>query len=1505
MIRIGLPAALLRIAIFLAAPDSPRVIVELEMPPLAVAAPQQAGGLDARSTFAQDYVAALQAEQAAFASTLQAALPTARVGTFTNELGVAEPHQYQIVFNGMAIQHGLASQEAALSAIARLPGVKAVYPDQVYTPLLYTSTALINAPAVWNALGGQANGGAGIKVASMDGGIHHLAPMFAGTGYTYPPGYGPNGLGLTSNNNGKIIVSRAYFRDFDPPAPGDANPWPGEKSTSHGVHTASTAAGGMVEQAAVDGFDLGRISGVAPRAYVMSYRVFYESASGRSSLYTAEALAALEDIVRDGADVVNNSWGGGPGNEGGVFNPIDQALLNAWHAGVFVVMSAGNSGPSLGTTDHPSPAYINVASSSTGGNIVPDYRIRVAGDFFPPSPVSLAEFGPLQPLGAELEFAYLPAAVANPNNSDGCQPWPAGTFTGKAAVVVRGACQYDVQVLNAQQAGALFVIVHNNAAGGDQIRYMFPDLVGDQVMIGSIFAGYSAGTGLLAYFQATPDARVTVSLKSIQAGNVPDRIDATSSRGPGVGNVLKPDIAAPGVNIVAQGYDRGATGEARHLGYGQVSGTSMAAPHVAGAAALLRQAHPAWPTWAIKSALMTTARYMDIYNHDDKPAQPLDMGAGRLDLTRAYDPGVVLNPASLSFGLVTTGTQQSIVVTALSVAGQSETYQFGTLWTGAGFLPTQTTAMPGLTIEPASLTLAPGATAQFTVTFTPAQGRGYDHNQGYLTLDGAQYAAHMPAWARVTYAAPLADILLIDNDGSRSGAFYDYAWYYTSTLQTLGYTYNVLAFDPDEGLPSVAELLAYKAILWFTGENNRDDLGTTSSQSNQMVEYMNSGGRLLVMGPDFADVVGQAIPDFCIDFFFCSRLGAEFIQTSVSGETVPALPVRAAQSAPAWLQDLTVDLSAPRRFIADGWLAGAQVAPPVTSGAGGNFHMDYNVDRADLTYRVTVTATTAVTVTQATIQRGAAGVNGPVEWSLTPPGFTATRVDAATPLALAGVIPGVTPEQVETLLAAGLYVNIVTEQHADGAARGQLEPAPYYGPVTSIDEINSNLANAVAGARSAAIFAYPGVGAQQAGIVGVIARDWPALERPGISYRGRSAYLSFGLEGVNPPAAEQRSATATSVSRTDLLGALMTWLQAEPNTVTIAQTAAMTTTGMALFEAHYAGDVVATRYRWDFGDSSPYITSDRPAAGHGYRCADDNYYLVRVEVTDTLGQVAIGQVVLDASSFCITEPAQAWSLYLPLVSTDPASSGGGFNPAEEVLIPAGSFQMGCDVYNPREECRFNERPLHTVRLSAYYIDKYEVTNARYQACVEAGGCTMPADVSSYTRNPYYGTSTYADYPVLDVTWQQASTFCAWEGKRLPTEAEWEKAARGSSDTRKYPWGSSAPDCTKLNYGGSATDPSWCVGDTTRVGAYPGGASPYGVMDMAGNVWEWVNDWYDDNYYFVSPLGNPQGPTTGDERVARGGSWYYGGDYLPRAASRSAIDPTTSYGSGGLRCVRAP
>ncbi len=226
-----------------------------------------------------------------------------------------------------------------------------------------------------------------------------------------------------------------------------------------------------------------------------------------------------------------------------------------------------------------------------------------------------------------------------------------------------------------------------------------------------------------------------------------------------------------------------------------------------------------------------------------------------------------------------------------------------------------------------------------------------------------------------------------------------------------------------------------------------------------------------------------------------------------------------------------------------------------------------------------------------------------------------------------------------------------------------------------------------------------------------------------------------------------------------------------------------------------------------------------------------------------------------------------------------------------VYIPEGEFLMGS------EDGDSDEKPEHTVYLNAYWIDQTEVTNAQYQQCVKDGACSSPYRSSSYSRNNYYGNSTYADYPVIYVNWNQANDYCEWAGRRLPTEAEWEKAARGT-DGRTYPWGEESPNADLANYNIN-------VGDTTEVGSYPAGASPYGTLDMAGNVWEWVADWYGGSYYDSSPLENPQGPASGDYRVVRGGSWDLHEGYLRTANRLNLVYDNSYYSYPGFRCALSP
>jgi formylglycine-generating enzyme required for sulfatase activity len=223
----------------------------------------------------------------------------------------------------------------------------------------------------------------------------------------------------------------------------------------------------------------------------------------------------------------------------------------------------------------------------------------------------------------------------------------------------------------------------------------------------------------------------------------------------------------------------------------------------------------------------------------------------------------------------------------------------------------------------------------------------------------------------------------------------------------------------------------------------------------------------------------------------------------------------------------------------------------------------------------------------------------------------------------------------------------------------------------------------------------------------------------------------------------------------------------------------------------------------------------------------------------------------------------------------------------QLYVPEGPFQMGsADGYS-------DEQPVHTVNLSAFWVDRTEVTNGMYALCVNAGACARPRRNSSNLIDYYYGYEEYEDWPAIFISWQDASNYCTWAGRRLPTEAEWEKAARGT-DGRPYPWGSVLPDKSRADFDHN-------LDDVNRVGSYPAGASPYGALDMAGNVLEWTADWYGRTYYASSPELNPPGPNGGDRRVARGGSWTANADGV-RSTYRYIHAPDQPSFEIGFRCV---
>ena len=304
--------------------------------------------------------------------------------------------------------------------------------------------------------------------------------------------------------------------------------------------------------------------------------------------------------------------------------------------------------------------------------------------------------------------------------------------------------------------------------------------------------------------------------------------------------------------------------------------------------------------------------------------------------------------------------------------------------------------------------------------------------------------------------------------------------------------------------------------------------------------------------------------------------------------------------------------------------------------------------------------------------------------------------------------------------------------------------------------------------------------------------------------------------------------------------------------------------------------------------------------------------LVAIGIISLLGVVVIGMMIMllnrgpvpseQTPEMAESQPASANPNLFEPTKTDTAAVPELKNQiitdekgVKMALVPAGEYQMGS------ENGESDEKPIHTVYLDDYYIDVYEATNSLYEQCVLAGVCSKPGISSSPTRYSYYGNADYYDYPVIYVNWDQASELCAWRGARLPTEAEWEKAARGGLEGMDYPWGDEAPVCTKGAMNG-ANFASCKEDDTMAVGSF--NSNYYGLYDMSGNVWEWVQDWYEEDYYSRSASSHPTGPASGETRVVRGGSWRYVPGIL-RVAFRDGDSPVAQSNGSGFRCSRSP
>jgi subtilisin family serine protease len=623
------------------------------------------------------------------------------------------------VVNAVSIE----APQAELAAIAALPGVKRVELVREMHAMLDTSVPLINSPAVWEKIGGIGAAGQGIKIAILDTGIDITNPLFSDAGFTVHAGFPKTSAGSENLVNSKVIAAKSFVAGAATAA--DQN--------GHGSNVAGIAAGSVTVS------PLGSICGVAPMAYLGNYRVLAASGSGRTDLIAR----AIDEAVSDGFDVLNMSFGGDAGTE---LDIVSRACENAVAAGRVAVIAAGNDGDDEMTIASPgiSPSAITVAATTNGHIVGPVISVDQAS----PVDASLIKIGSasgnaitLDDSLKSLQYTYVDPA------GRGCGNLPAGSLTGKVALIERGVCAFADKVNNAAAAGARAVVVFNKdlsegSDGGETVINM--DVGGTSIP--SVFVPRSAGIAMRDFVAANPGATLSISPIGSRAATS-DVLAGFSSRGPSSLELLKPDVAAPGVVIYSAAIKNGdaSVGVVDKSGFLAISGTSQATPHVAGAAALLKQLHPAWSPEQIKAALMNSAT-TDVFTASDKTVRSgvLATGAGRIDLARASSVNATISPANMGLGIYKLKKKNVTINIDLNVTNQTGTqgtYTIGVEQLDPGDGVTVTTSTD-------NLTLASGQTLPVTITIFALKTSERRDYTGYIRVTRDGQTLRVPYWVR-------------------------------------------------------------------------------------------------------------------------------------------------------------------------------------------------------------------------------------------------------------------------------------------------------------------------------------------------------------------------------------------------------------------------------------------------------------------------------------------------------------------------------------------------------------------------------------------------------------------------------------------------------------------------------------------------------------------------------------------------------------------------------------